>query len=70
VPFFRLDGATKAEDRAAMIAEFNRAGSRPQVFLLSTQAGGEGVNLIGANRTVLFDVSFNPCADGQVNAAL
>lgn len=70
VPFFRLDGATKADDRAAMIAEFNRAGSRPQVFLLSTQAGGEGVNLIGANRTVLFDVSFNPCADGQVNAAL
>lgn len=61
----RLDGSVLFEERSRMIDVFNDSKSKPTIFLASTQAGGEGINLIGANRCILFDVSFNPCSDGQ-----
>lgn len=41
-----------------------------QVFLLSTRAGGAGLNLIGANRLVLFDSDWNPAVDQQAMARI
>lgn len=59
----RLDGSTPSTARAAMIAAFNHPNSRFNVFLLSTNAGGEGINLTAASRVVLLDVSWNPSRD-------
>jgi hypothetical protein len=39
---------------------------KPGVFLLSTKAGGVGLNLIGASRLILYDVDWNPANDLQV----
>ena len=52
----RLDGATEQNARQSLVDSFNR-GSVDQsfVFLLSSKAGGCGLNLIGANRLVMFD---------------
>ncbi|PHJ18257.1 swi2 snf2-containing protein rad54 [Cystoisospora suis] len=68
-PVVRLDGQTSIKKRHAMITKFNDP-SNPQgfVFLLSSKAGGCGVNLIGANRLVLFDPDWNPANDKQALA--
>ena len=62
--FFRLDGATKIEERQDMIDQFYK---EPEitVFLLSTGAGGAGINLACANKVIIFDSSFNPQTDIQ-----
>ena len=64
IQFFRLDGQTKIEERQSMIDEFE---GNPEitVFLLSTKAGGAGINLACANKVVIFDSSFNPQDDIQ-----
>jgi len=49
------------------VKRFN-AGGAGSVFLLSTLAGGVGLNLVGANRLVLFDSSWNPAHDLQAMA--
>lgn len=65
IKFFRLDGTTKMKDRPEMIKSFNKAGSKYDVFLISTKAGGLGFNLPGANRVVIYDFSFNPTHEEQ-----
>ncbi|XP_076857381.1 helicase ARIP4-like, partial [Brachyhypopomus gauderio] len=64
--YYRLDGSTSVSDRERLINQFNDpTNTSAWVFLLSTRAGCLGVNLIGANRVVVFDASWNPCHDAQ-----
>lgn len=66
INYYRLDGSTSATERERLINQFNDPeNTMTWVFLLSTRAGCLGVNLIGANRVVVFDASWNPCHDAQ-----
>ena len=51
----RLDGTMNVNKRSKIVARFNDSDSKEFVFLLSSKAGGCGINLIGANRLILFD---------------
>ncbi|TKA83867.1 hypothetical protein B0A55_00142 [Friedmanniomyces simplex] len=64
IPFVRLDGSTKMETRQDLIDTFTRDESLT-VFMLSTKAGGAGINLAAANKVVVFDSGFNPQDDVQ-----
>lgn len=61
----RIDGSTAHEDRIAAIDEYNKPGSEKFVFLLTTRAGGLGINLTSADIVILFDSDWNPQADLQ-----
>lgn len=62
--YFRLDGSTSNFQRTKLISEFNRAGNKNvKAFLISTKAGGQGINLTAANRIILLDTSWNPAID-------
>ncbi|CAI5731954.1 unnamed protein product [Hyaloperonospora brassicae] len=63
--YCRLDGSTKGEDRDSMMEEFNAPGSTKFCFLLSTRAGGLGINLATADIVILFDSDWNPQVDLQ-----
>ncbi|OTF70525.1 global transcription activator SNF2L2-like protein, partial [Euroglyphus maynei] len=63
--YLRLDGTTKAEDRGALLSKFNAPGSEYFVFLLSTRAGGLGLNLQAADTVIIFDSDWNPHQDLQ-----
>jgi SWI/SNF-related matrix-associated actin-dependent regulator of chromatin subfamily A member 5 len=63
--YCRIDGNTTYEDREDRIADFNREGSDKFVFILSTRAGGLGINLQTADTVILFDSDWNPQADLQ-----
>jgi ATP-dependent helicase STH1/SNF2 len=61
----RLDGSTKADERGDRVAMFNKPGSEYDIFLLSTRAGGLGLNLQTADTVILFDSDWNPQMDLQ-----
>ncbi|XWS28344.1 hypothetical protein CRYUN_Cryun25bG0060400 [Craigia yunnanensis] len=64
--FQRLDGSTKAELRQQAMDHFNAPGSDDFCFLLSTRAGGLGINLATADTVIIFDSDWNPQNDLQV----
>ncbi|KGN47216.2 ISWI chromatin-remodeling complex ATPase CHR11 isoform X2 [Cucumis sativus] len=63
--YCRIDGNTGGEDRDASIDAFNKPGSEKFVFLLSTRAGGLGINLATADVVILYDSDWNPQVDLQ-----
>lgn len=65
IKFLRLDGTTKAEDRQSMLETFNAKDSPYFCFLLSTRAGGLGLNLQTADTVIIFDSDWNPMMDLQ-----
>jgi SWI/SNF-related matrix-associated actin-dependent regulator of chromatin subfamily A protein 2/4 len=58
--YLRLDGTTKAEDRGDLLRKFNSPDSEYFLFLLSTRAGGLGLNLQAADTVIIFDSDWNP----------
>jgi SNF2 family DNA or RNA helicase len=62
--FSYLDGSMKYEDRSAAVADFN-ADPNQFVFLISTKAGGVGLNITSANKVVIVDPHWNPAYDLQ-----
>ncbi|KAG6866986.1 hypothetical protein C0991_003902 [Blastosporella zonata] len=65
---FRLDGTMSITKRQKIVDQFNDPEGKEFIFLLSSKAGGCGINLIGANRLILFDPDWNPAADQQALA--
>jgi DNA repair and recombination RAD54-like protein len=70
-PVHRLDGKAAIGKRMKLVTDFNRPENREAyVFLLSSKAGGCGLNLIGANRLVMYDPDWNPANDRQAMARI
>lgn len=65
IDYSYLIGATPIPTRQPLIDAFNASDSPTSVFLLSTKAGGTGINLASANKVIIFDSSFNPQDDIQ-----
>lgn len=66
IPFNRLDGSTNQDEREDAMNEFKEDGDdSSKVFLLSTRAGGLGLNLVSADTVILFDSDWNPQMDLQ-----
>nr|QYV43157.1 Brahma [Colaphellus bowringi] len=63
--YLRLDGTIKSEDRGDLLKRFNEKGSEYFLFLLSTRAGGLGLNLQTADTVIIFDSDWNPHQDLQ-----
>ena len=64
--YLRLDGATSSEEREKRMYMFNDPDSPYFIFLLSTRAGGLGLNLATADTVIIFDSDWNPMMDAQV----
>lgn len=58
--YLRLDGQTKSEERGDLLAKFSEEKSDYFIFLLSTRAGGLGLNLQVADTVIIFDSDWNP----------
>ncbi|GMF65379.1 unnamed protein product [Phytophthora lilii] len=63
--YLRIDGSTSPQDRFRQIAQFNDLEEDVDLIMISTKAGGEGINLCAGNRIIIFDVCWNPCNDSQ-----
>ncbi|XP_068615483.1 DNA repair and recombination protein RAD54B [Brachionichthys hirsutus] len=66
--FCRLDGHTPTTQRQRLVDHFNSPYSQNFLFLLSSKAGGVGLNLVGASHLVLYDIDWNPANDIQAMA--
>lgn len=66
-PHARIDGSVAQTDRQAQILAFNKTGVKnaTNIFILSTRAGGQGINLAAADTVILFDSDWNPQQDLQ-----
>jgi ATP-dependent DNA helicase len=64
-PTCRIDGTVAQTDRQQQILDFNDPESELNIFLLSTRAGGQGINLAAADTVLLFDSDWNPQQDLQ-----
>eukprot|EP01125_Pyxidicula_operculata_P012732 TRINITY_DN4194_c4_g1_i1.p1 TRINITY_DN4194_c4_g1~~TRINITY_DN4194_c4_g1_i1.p1 ORF type:complete len:1463 (+),score=421.63 TRINITY_DN4194_c4_g1_i1:14-4402(+) len=62
--YMRLDGTTNVEKRQQMMERYNKD-NRVFLFILSTRAGGLGINLIGADTVIFYDSDWNPAMDQQ-----
>jgi DNA helicase INO80 len=62
--YMRLDGSTKVEERRDMVSNFQRDNDT-FAFLLSTRAGGLGINLTAADTVIFYDSDWNPTNDQQ-----
>ena len=62
--YFRMDGSTMLQDRRFMVEEYQ---TNPSIFafILSTRAGGLGINLIAADTVIFYDNDWNPTMDSQ-----
>jgi DNA repair and recombination RAD54-like protein len=67
-PLCRLDGTLTIQKRQKLVDKFNDENQPEFIFLLSSKAGGCGINLVGANRLILFDPDWNPANDAQALA--
>ena len=67
--YSRLDGGTKPSERTRLVRDFN---VDPSIFLclISTKAGGLGLNFTGANVVIIFDPDWNPSSDLQAQDRL
>ncbi|TBU49968.1 SNF2 family N-terminal domain-containing protein [Dichomitus squalens] len=68
ITYLRLDGNTKQADRQKGMDEFNKKDSDVFIYLLTTRAGGVGINLWSADTVIIFDPDFNPHQDLQAIA--
>ncbi|NXO00765.1 RA54B protein, partial [Rhinopomastus cyanomelas] len=66
--YTRLDGHTPVSQRQQIVDTFNSKYSSAFVFLLSSKAGGVGLNLVGASHLILYDIDWNPATDIQAMA--
>eukprot|EP00096_Caligus_rogercresseyi_P016605 TRINITY_DN9336_c0_g1_i1.p1 TRINITY_DN9336_c0_g1~~TRINITY_DN9336_c0_g1_i1.p1 ORF type:complete len:419 (-),score=71.04 TRINITY_DN9336_c0_g1_i1:10-1092(-) len=64
----RLDGSLPGHKRQSIVSQFNGKYSDSKVLLLSSKAGGTGLNLIGASRIIMYDLDWNPSHDIQAMA--
>jgi transcriptional regulator ATRX len=61
------NSATNQKTRQGWVERFNdEHNKRARLFVISTKAGGIGVNLVAASRVVVFDAAWNPALDSQV----
>lgn len=63
--YLRIDGSTPQQERFRQIGQFNDPEEDVDLIMISTKAGGEGINLCAGNRIIIFDVCWNPCNDSQ-----
>ncbi|RDD46081.1 Helicase ARIP4 [Trichoplax sp. H2] len=64
--YFRIDGSVPSHERSRLIDLFNSPDNNSVwLFLISTRAGNLGINLVAANRVVIYDSAWNPCYDNQ-----
>jgi len=68
MPSIRLDGSVSAGKRQRLVDRFNDPSRDEFAFLLSSRAGGCGLNLVGASRLVMLDFDWNPATDAQAAA--
>ena len=64
INYLRLDGDTSVEDREILMDQFNNEKDfNIPIFMLSTRAGGLGINLVAASVVIIYDIDWNPQND-------